>query len=194
MISVHELRRLRIVTKRLILRVIDESCTERVLDFVKRNREALAEWEPDRDDDYYTPETQRNLIRQETVSMEYGHSVRFWLTAAEDPDGDIIGTVSLSNIVRGAFQSCHLGYRMDAGQHNKGYMTEALSHVVAFAFEELNLHRIEANIMPRNAPSLKVVERLGFRHEGLAPEYLRIRGKWEDHIHMVLLNPSWSER
>lgn len=194
MISVHELRRLRIVTKRLVLRVIDESCTERVLAFVKRNREALAEWEPDRDDDYYTPETQRNLIRQEAISMDNGHSVRFWLTAAEDPDGAIIGTVSLSNIVRGAFQSCHLGYRMDAGQHNKGYMTEALSHVVAFAFEELNLHRIEANIMPRNAPSLKVAERLGFRHEGLAPEYLRIRGKWEDHIHMVLLNPSWSER
>ncbi|SFI26926.1 ribosomal-protein-alanine N-acetyltransferase [Paenibacillus sp. UNC496MF] len=194
MMPIHELHRLKLRTKRLVLQVIDESYAARVLAFVKRNREALAEWEPDRDETYYTHETQRQLIRQELQSMDGGHSVRFWLTTAEDPDGDIVGTVSLSNIVRGAFQSCHLGYRMDLLHRNKGYMTEAVSHVAAFAFERLNLHRIEANVMPRNAASLKVVERLGFRSEGVASEYLRIHGAWEDHVHMVLLNPSWSER
>ncbi|MFC4809084.1 GNAT family N-acetyltransferase [Paenibacillus sp. GCM10023250] len=194
MLPIHELHRLKLRTKRLVLQVIDESYAERVLAFVLRNREALAEWEPGRDETYYTLETQRQLIRQERQSMDNGLSVRFWLTAAADPDGDIIGTASLSNIVRGAFQSCHLGYRMDVLHRNKGYMTEALAHVVAFAFERLNLHRVEANVMPRNAPSLKVVERLGFRSEGVASQYLRIRGVWEDHVHMVLLNPSWSER
>ncbi|WP_219838953.1 GNAT family N-acetyltransferase [Paenibacillus sp. R14(2021)] len=185
---------LKLNSKHLILRVIDESDAERALAFVRRNREALAEWEPDRDEDYFTLDVQRQLIQNDHRMMEAGHGIRLWLCAAEDPDGDLIGTVSLNNIIRGAFQSCHLGYRTDAGHRNKGYMTEALSHVIAFAFDELNLHRIEANIMPRNGPSLKVCERLGFKHEGLAHNYLRIHGVWEDHIHMVLLNPSWTDK
>ncbi|MBM7563688.1 GNAT family N-acetyltransferase [Paenibacillus sacheonensis] len=192
MIPGHEWHRLKIQTQRLRLQVIDESCTERALAFVTRNRESLAEWEPSREDDYFTAEIQRELIVQDIHSMANGHGVRLWVTAADAPDGDFIGTVSLNNIVRGAFQSCHLGYRMDHRHRNKGYMTEALSHVVAFAFGRLNLHRIEANVMPRNAASLKVCERLGFHHEGLARDYLRIGGKWEDHIHMVLLNSSWT--
>lgn len=194
LIPAQELRRLKLYTKRLTLQVIDESSAGRVLDFVTRNREALAEWEPIRDEAYFTLETQRRLLRQDTQSMERGEGVRFWLTSADAPDGELIGTASIGNIVRGAFQSCHLGYRMDIRQRNNGYMTEAVSHVVAFAFGQLNLHRIEANIMPRNAASLKVCERLGFRREGLAADYLRIGGKWEDHIHMVLLHPSWTER
>lgn len=67
-------------------------------------------------------------------------------------------------------------------------MTEAVEAVVNHAFQELHLHRIEANIMPRNRASLRVVEKLGFRNEGVSREYLKINGKWEDHIHMVLLN------
>ncbi|QHW34249.1 GNAT family N-acetyltransferase [Paenibacillus rhizovicinus] len=194
MIPAHEWQRLKLNTKRLQLLVIDESYAERALAFVMRNREALAEWEPERNEAYFTLESQRKLIQQDRLGMNEGQSIRFWLKLAGESDGELIGTASISNIVRGAFQSCHLGYRMDAAYRNSGYMTEALSHVVAFAFEQLNLHRIEANVMPRNAPSLKVCERLGFRREGLAHDYLRIAGKWEDHIHMVLLHPSWSER
>ena len=96
--------------------------------------------------------------------------------------------MALSNIVRGAFQSCHLGYRLDGTEQRKGYMTEAVKELTAYAFQNLNLHRIEANIMPHNMASLKVTEKLGFYHEGLAKQYLRINGRWEDHIHTVLLN------
>ena len=67
-------------------------------------------------------------------------------------------------------------------------MTEAIEAVVDYAFRELRLHRIEANIMPRNAASLAVVRKLGFHEEGLALRYLKINGKWEDHLHMVRLN------
>lgn len=189
----NELEGLHLRTKRLHLRVIDETCAERVLAFVNRNRTALAEWEPARDDSYYTLETQLRIIQDDRHNRENGRGIIFWLTEADDPGEELIGSISLSNIVRGAFHSCHLGYRMDERHRNKGLMTEALAHVCAFGFESLNLHRIEANVMPRNAASLKVCERLGFHEEGLARDYLRIQSRWEDHIHMVLLNSAWHE-
>jgi ribosomal-protein-alanine N-acetyltransferase len=72
-------------------------------------------------------------------------------------------------------------------------MTEALERAISFAFEDMRLHRIEANIMPKNARSIRVVEKLGFVNEGLSRKYLKIAGSWEDHIHYVLLNPSEEE-
>ena len=71
---------------------------------------------------------------------------------------------------------------------NKGYATQAVAAVVRYAFETLRLHRIEANIMPRNKASRRVAEKCGFREEGASPRYLKINGVWEDHIHMALLN------
>jgi len=176
-----------IETPRLRLATIGVSQPPEVLDFVVRNREFLQPWEPLREPDYYTIEGQRRLIDFDSESMKEGTLVKLWISKRVSP-GRIIGSVSLSNIVRGAFLSCHLGYRMDGEENGKGYMTEAVKHVADFAFRELGLHRIEANIMPRNEASLRVVRKLGFREEGLAPRYLRINGKWEDHLHMVLLN------
>ncbi|REE84394.1 ribosomal-protein-alanine N-acetyltransferase [Paenibacillus taihuensis] len=180
-------------TKRLVLRAIDESYAEQALDFVLRNKEALLEWEPARNDDYYTLDVQKQFILNDLQSMRSGQSAKFWFSESEQRDAPLLGTITLNNIVRGAFQSCHLGYRTDVSVRGKGYMTEALAQVIGFAWSELNLHRIEANIMPRNGASLTVVEKLGFKHEGIARDYLRISGHWEDHIHMVLLNPMWKE-
>jgi ribosomal-protein-alanine N-acetyltransferase len=114
--------------------------------------------------------------------------LKVWIFRADDTQDRTIGSLSLSNIVRGAFQSCHLGYRIDEQEQSQGYMTEALKRLITVAFQEMNLHRLEANIMPRNEASLSVVRKLGFKEEGLAKRYLKINGKWEDHIHMVLLN------
>ncbi len=77
---------------------------------------------------------------------------------------------------------------MDEDEINKGYMTEAIMAVVKVAFKEMKLHRIEANVMPRNLRSIRVVEKCGFINEGLAKQYLKINGVWEDHYHMVILN------
>ncbi len=70
----------------------------------------------------------------------------------------------------------------------KGYITEAIKEGIKIIFDEYGLHRIEANIMPRNLASLRVTEKLGFLNEGISKKYIKINGKWEDHIHMVLLN------
>ncbi len=178
---------LQLRSPRLLLKSGNAVTAEAVLDYFLRNKEFLAEWEVLRQPQFYTLEAQKQMLSEDKANMERGQLVKLWLCKAEEPDR-VIGSVALSNIVRGAFQSCHLGYRLDGAEQGKGYMTEAVKEIVSYAFQKLGLHRIEANIMPRNLASLKVTEKLGFYHEGLSKHYLRINGKWEDHIHMVLLN------
>jgi ribosomal-protein-alanine N-acetyltransferase len=176
-----------LTSSRLQLKIIDETYAHQVLEFVSRNKVFLKEWEVLRNPNYYYLQAQRHLLLEDRVGMERGNLFKVWIFKHDQPDL-IIGSVSLSNIVRGAFQSCHLGYRLDQFEQNKAYMTEAITLLVHYAFQQLKLHRIEANIMPRNKASLRVVEKLGFQNEGVARKYLKINGKWEDHIHMVLLN------
>lgn len=173
-------------SERLALVVLDASSAPLVLDYVNRNRIFLEPWEMARTEDYFTLAYQTRIIEEDVQKIKEGQLWKVWLLLEDR----IIGSVALSNIVRGAFQSCHLGYRMDEQEQGKGYMTEALKAVVAYAFDAMKLHRIEANIMPRNAASLQVVKKLGFYEEGLALKYLNIHGVWEDHYHMVLRNHS----
>jgi len=104
-------------------------------------------------------------------------------------DDALLGWANLSEIVRGVFQACYLGYSLAAAVQGRGYMTEALHEVIRFAFEDLGLHRIMANYMPRNARSAAVLQRIGFTIEGSARDYLYIAGRWEDHILTSLTNP-----
>ncbi|RJE90329.1 GNAT family N-acetyltransferase [Paenibacillus sp. 1011MAR3C5] len=177
-----------LLTSRLRLFTLDD-CAKAplVLDYFKRNKSFLSTWEIVRDDSFYTLQAQQDMLFNDLNYMACGQLVKLWISRLGEEDR-IIGSVALSNIVYGAFLSCHLGYRLDGEEEGKGYMTEALQALIDYAFQELKLHRIEANIMPQNAASFRVVEKLGFCHEGLARKYLKINGKWEDHVHMVLLN------
>ena len=178
-----------IETERLLLRVLSESAAVNVLDYYLRNAHFLRPWEPVRDAGFFTLECQRSLLAGELAMMNEGETFRVWLCKKEAGHADrLIGTVALNNIIRGCFQSCFVGYKLDESEVNKGYMTEALGAVIQFAFREIFLHRLEANILPRNSASLRVVQKLGFVQEGLAAKYLLINGKWEDHVHMVLRN------
>jgi len=102
-------------------------------------------------------------------------------------DGAILGSITLTNIVRGVFQSAFLGYWIGAPFQRQGYMTDALQLTLDHAFGPLNLHRVEANIRPENTASIALVKRAGFRFEGLARRYLKIDGKWCDHEHWALV-------
>lgn len=107
---------------------------------------------------------------------------------ARDNSTDLaIGIFTLSEIVRGAFQSAYLGFYGLAGQVGRGLMTEALREALSFAFEELELHRVEANIQPENERSIALVKRAGFRKEGYSRKYLRIDGVWQDHERWAIL-------
>ena len=176
-------------TDRLMLKVLDETNAAQVLDYFVRNRSFLDEWEMKHPEEFYTLSARAELLGRDMKDLEEKRALRLWIIKKNDVDtGRVIGTIAFNNIVWGAFLSCHLGYKLDKDEINKGYITEALKKGIGIMFEEYGLHRIEANIMPKNIRSLRVVEKLGFYDEGLAKKYLRINGKWEDHIHMVLLN------
>jgi len=106
-------------------------------------------------------------------------------------DGVIVGYISLSEIVRGGFQSAYLGYHMGAEFAGQGYMTEAIALVLRYAFTKLKLHRVEANIQPGNVPSLALVKRAGFVKEGFSRRYLKICGRWRDHERWTILAEDW---
>jgi [ribosomal protein S5]-alanine N-acetyltransferase len=109
-------------------------------------------------------------------------------------DGDLIGEVNLSSIRRGAMQSGDIGYWIDQDRAGNGFMPEAVVAVLAFAFEELALHRIEIDIIPRNQRSRRVVEKLDLRQEGLAERLVEINGTWEDHLRFAITVEEWARR
>lgn len=104
---------------------------------------------------------------------------------------ELAGVVNISEIVGGNFLSGYLGYYAFVPHNGRGYMTEGMSAVVARAFRELRLHRLEANIQPGNEASLRLVRRLGFRREGFSPRYLKIAGKWRDHERWAITVEDW---
>jgi ribosomal-protein-alanine N-acetyltransferase len=109
------------------------------------------------------------------------------LVARETASGQVVGVVNINEIVAGAFQSAYLGYYGMSNFSRKGLMTEALRAAINLAFDDLGLHRLEANIQPENHASISLVRRLGFQKEGFSPRYLRINSKWQDHERWALL-------
>lgn len=174
-------------TKDLILRVADTEFASQLLEYYIRNKSFLEAYEPVRDSEFYTYDNQYALLEQEMIEAANNTAFRFYLSEKGDRS-KIIGVVGLNNIVWGCFLSCFIGYKLDGEYVNQGYMTQAIHAVVDFAFNDLTLHRIEGNVMPRNTASLRVLEKCGFKNEGLAEKYLKINGVWEDHTHMVRIN------
>ncbi|HEX3777196.1 MAG TPA: GNAT family N-acetyltransferase [Polyangiaceae bacterium] len=115
--------------------------------------------------------------------------ISFFICASES--AELIGVVNLSEIVRGLFQSAYLSYYAFEPFAGQGLMREGLALVLDRAFGELALHRLEANVQPRNRRSRRLVEGLGFRLEGFSPCYLKIGGRWRDHERWAILREEW---
>jgi ribosomal-protein-alanine N-acetyltransferase len=115
------------------------------------------------------------------------------LIARETASDQIVGVININEIVAGGFQSAYLGYYGMSQFSRKGLMTEALRATVGYAFGDLGLHRLEANIQPGNAASIALVRRVGFQKEGFSPRYLRINGEWRDHERWALLADMMSQ-
>lgn len=162
------------------IRLLEDRDAKDIAMIYLKNRENIKAYEPVRTEEFYTEEYQRKLI-EESRKSDTAYTFGIFINQK------LIGKINIGNIARGAFQSAYMGYWIDEDYRNKGYMSQAVELAVKFGFEELKLHRIEANVMAFNKPSLRVLEKCGFERIGLARRYLKINGKWEDHyIHQII--------
>lgn len=169
---------------RLVVRALTADDGRELVQAVKRSRRLHHPW-------IYPPSTARAF--RVYLAASAGASKQTFVARRAD-DGAIVGVVSLSEIVRGTFQSAYLGYYGLEPQVGRGLMSEAVRIVVDHAFRVLKLHRIEANIQPANAASIALVRRLGFAREGFSPRYLKIGGRWKDHERWAVLSEDWAKR
>ena len=169
-------------TERMLLRPLTEDDAEEFARVLGVSRAAWAPWMPSRpagssDVDVFTEELERA-----SHGLQAGTHLRL---AGFLDDGRLAGLFSLNEIVRGPFESAHAGWSVSADQMGQRLGTEGVRALLDVAFADpprgLALHRVQANIIPRNAPSLRIAQKVGLRREGLALRYLRIAGRWEDH-------------
>ena len=179
-------------TPRLEIRRLQVALAPAVARFVAENWEGhLDRWSPPMGPLHFTEETWRARAERAELEWHAGAAARFVVLPADSAGAPVIGTVNYTNIVRGAFQACHLGYQVGRAHEGRGYMTEALAPLNAYMFRTFHLHRIMANHIPENARSARLLARLGFAHEGLARDYLYIDGAWRDHVLTALVNPDF---
>jgi ribosomal-protein-alanine N-acetyltransferase len=174
-------------TDRLILQELGPDQAGAMRSYGVRSASYHAPWDPTRPRDFWELPVVAERLRSQIAESRAGSALCLCLSPKEDPTR-VIGVANLRNVVRGALLGAHLGYALSPEAVGNGYMTEAIARVVRIAFGEMGLHRIECNIMPRNSRSLAVAERVGFSREGFSPRYLRINGRWEDHVRLALLN------
>jgi ribosomal-protein-alanine N-acetyltransferase len=154
---------------------------------LQENRAFLAPWEPVRADDYFTVEGQEAVVRADLDEYAEGRKLPHVVL---DESGEVVGRITLNGIVRGAFQSCSLGYWVAASHNGRGLATAAVGAIVRVAFDDLGLHRIQGETLVHNVRSQRVLERNGFVRYGLAPEYLHIAGRWQDCVLYQLIRRS----
>jgi len=150
------------------------------------SREFLVPWEPRWAMDELTRASFRRRVRH--YQRDLREDIGYALFAYSVATGGLVGGVTLCNVRRGVTQSCTLGYWIGAQYAQQGYMTAAMRAVVPFVFDSLDLHRLEAACLPTNTASMRLLEKTGFRREGLARRYLRINGGWQDHLLYALLD------
>jgi [ribosomal protein S5]-alanine N-acetyltransferase len=179
---------LEIRTARLVLTQLRASDAPKVAAYYLKNRDHLAFWEPARDDGFFAVEQWADRLEKAHAIYRAGSAIN--LALIEPASGEMIGSCNFSNIIHGVFQACNLGYSIAADREGKGLMREAVSAGIAYVFDERGLHRIMANHLPDNHRSAALLLKLGFEREGYAKSYLKIAGKWQDHVLNSLINPA----
>lgn len=169
----------------VVLRPLVMSDARELAAAYRRNRAHLAPWEPLRPDRFFTQEGQEEDIAARIASSEAGTGCSLGVLHGDR----IVGRFNLAGIVRGPFESAGLGYWVDRDVTGRGVATAAVRAIVTAAREELGLHRLEASTLTHNHASQSVLRKAGFEQIGLAPRYLRIAGRWQDHnLYQVILH------
>ncbi|MDE7298367.1 MAG: GNAT family N-acetyltransferase [Lachnospiraceae bacterium] len=183
-------------TERLTLKILGQDSAPLTTEFFLRNQEHFSRWEIDHPEEYYSVPYQQRVLAAEETQFLRSQAVRYYLFAADGvaSDGRIlngvtpVGTVCFQHICPAPDGSCRLGYRLDAAHTGRGYMTEALLCLIPKIFFYYRLHRIEADILPENLSSLRLVQRLGFTQEGVARGRYFCGGMYRDYLRYSLLS------
>lgn len=140
----------------------------------------------------------RGLVSPPTSPAQFSAALERWgqpnnagFLICRVADNRITGAITLSQIFMGPFRSAYLGYFIGAPYARRGYTSEAVSLMLRYAFKQLKLHRVEANIQPGNVASIALVKRAGFVNEGYSRRYLKIGGQWRDHERWAILHEDW---
>ena len=169
--------------KNVIIKNLTPAYAEDVFEYYKRNKIHLEHFEPMRDNEFYTLEFQRKILIESYKQYLNGTNIDMGIFV----DENLIGKIKISNIVHGSFKSGIIGYSLDEEYCGKGYMSEAIDMVLKYAFEECELHRIEASALINNEKSRNVLRRCGFKLIGVNEKYLLIDGRWQDHATYYLV-------
>jgi ribosomal-protein-alanine N-acetyltransferase len=179
MIKSHQL------SESISMRVLHQSDAAELAAAYVRNRAYLSRWEPVRPVEYYTESWQASDIANRLVAHEAGEGHPLGLFDGET----LVGRFNLLGIVRGPFQNAGLGYWVDSDYAGQGLASAAVQRIVEMARDELGLHRVEASTLLHNIGSQRVLQKAGFQQVGMAPRYLQIAGKWQDHnLYQVVLH------
>jgi ribosomal-protein-alanine N-acetyltransferase len=185
---------LRLYGKRVVMRPLTPGDFPQWTEVRVRNEAWLTPWEPTRSSRIADPTRSRDAFSSRCAARDRerqaGTAYGFGLFV----DNAFAGEVNLNNIIRGALQCGTIGYWIDRDRAGHSYVAEGVAVVARFAFEELHLHRLEICIVPRNANSRRVMEKLVIREEGIAQRYLEINGTWEDHMRYAITAEEWHDR
>ncbi|KAA9001664.1 30S ribosomal protein S5 alanine N-acetyltransferase [Affinibrenneria salicis] len=182
--------RVYLTTERLVVRLVHERDAWRLAEYYAENRDFLRPWEPVRDASHCYPSGWQARLGVISDMHKQGSACYFVLL---DPDEkEILGVANFSNILRGSFHACYLGYSLGQKWQGQGLMYEALQSALRYMQRQQRMHRIMANYMPHNQRSGNLLARLGFEREGYAKDYLLIDGKWQDHVLTALTSADWT--
>jgi ribosomal-protein-alanine N-acetyltransferase len=178
----HPSMAIRIEGPKTMLRMGEPADWRRWRSLREMSRDFLVPWEPEWPANGLSYNFFCGMLRRQWRDWRQGKAYAFFVFLQVKEAATLVGGVTLNDIHRGIAQKGTLGYWIGQPYAGQGYMTEAAGLVCDFAFDTLRLHRIEASCLPRNEPSAKLLQRLGFEKEGYAKDYLRINGAWEDHV------------
>jgi len=154
------------------------------------SRKFLQPWEPAWAEDELTMPAYRRRLRGYWRDSRDGLALPLFIF---DRDSHaLLGGINMSNIRRGVAQTASIGYWIGERHARQGFMTDAVKALLRHAFEEMKLHRLEAACIPENEASHRLLERCGFAREGFARQYLRINGRWRDHLLYAILREDWT--
>ena len=180
-------RKLQIETERLTLREPRMGDYTDWSDLRDLSADFLTPWEPKWTEAHLTKKDFANRVDWAHRSLSEGSAVPLFLIRRDDQT--LVGSITMDNIIRGPSQSGSLGYWTGKPYCRRGYMREALDALVHYAFERMDLSRVEAACLPGNNASRRLLEKCGFKYEGVAQSYLQINGRWRNHVLYASLRP-----